>query len=336
MSYIAVPSVLRKRALTAAVLKYADEAFHRFTCQSFFGDAQVYSEEEIEYDILQHMRRLPEFHASPAAADRKSFHQVGKDRARMLYQALSFVLRTNELAKFADVGESRDQPLMVQDALAKRDRVINRELQTRVLAILRNREFLASQILSTGSASVTVDGDTQTINYGAATKTASSTWATAATNILEEFDGWMSDFVELSGGPPTDICVSHRFVSSYLAVNDDLRTYHIRNLEPLTTVFARATGLPEGIRWHYITDRYLNGSDTATQFWATDKMTFLRNDPGSFEAATCRTLDNDMNGGLFSYTIEHENPREIEVVVTDNYLPIIKDSTKIQIHDLVP
>lgn len=338
MAVESIPGILQKQALTPAVRYFDGEAYNQSKIRQLFGTPEVYSEEEISWEIEQVMRRIGTWHAAPATADREADVQAGKKRARVSYWAESFFLTPNELALYKDFGESADLPLSLQDAIRKRDRTVNRKTQLKVQKANRAVEQLAAAVLSTASASVVVDGVTQTLNYGAQTQTASATWATASTNIIEEWAEWVADFVEAAGGLPTHLCYSHRFFPSYIAVNDDFRQYDIRHPGDQMNVLLSAVGLdPASITLVPVYDRYLNSSDSVTQMWATDKLTMLRLDSDDvLEMATCRTLDNDMNGGLFSYPIMHTNPKQLEVVVNNNCLPIIRDPNKVMICDLVP
>ncbi len=342
-----LPVPLRKTALTPVVRLFDNEAFNRFKLQKLFRGGRdtdtVYSEQEFEYEIELVLRNIGEWHADPQPADRESDVQAGLRRAQVLFWAESFFLNSNDLALFKDFGESKDLPLTIQDLLAKRDRVLARNTRRKVTKARRAVEKFCADVLSTQPSNVTVDGVVANLNYGVGFDTAAVTWATSTTDIIQEFAEWITNFIDQSGAPPTHIVTSHHFWPTYITGNDDFREFSTRNLASMsdTERLLRAAGRADllGIEWINITDRYLLAG-TPTQIWPTERMTFLNMDDSDgpvLELATTRTFDNDLNGGLFAQSKMHdEHPMRLEVTVSNNNIPLVRNHQNVTIHNLVP
>ena len=341
-----VPEVLRKQALAPAVRLFADEVYNQFKCLSLFRGAgeTVYSEEEFVWEIAEYIRNLATFHAQPAQAEQTADTRAGKFSGRPLYLAESFTLNSNDLALWKEFGESSDLPLTLQDLLAKGQRMVNTRLQQKMWKFMRTFEDLACKILSESSVSLTVDGSSETIDYGVTLQPLSVDWSLPATDIVDDFQRKLDQFVLAAGGLPTDIVTNFQFWSSYVTGNDDFREFDVRNaMMNSMDLFLNATNLGSSDvrpRWHNISDREeLTPPPAATyrDLYPINRMAFIRNDPGVLELATTRTYDNDLNGGAFAHEVMHETaPRSLEIFVTDNKLPVVRNNQKVMLFTMEP
>jgi len=338
-----LPEVLRKQALTAAVRLYDNEMWNRFPAQAVFGSPIQYSEEELVIDTVKVLRKTGSWHGAPHAADPVELTQYARKLCRSLYQSAKFSITANQMAQLRDVedGELNGSNLSLIDLRRKTERYIDRGIRRRIDYLRRTMEAFCISTLTQTSFNHPVDGTTQAVDWGVQSVAASAAWTLPGTNIASDFQGFLKDFKLQAGSMPNKILVGPDLYYDMLSANTTVRDFYIQNPEFLRSgdtlgkeVLTRDTDMRYTVTELWAQQENTPGSPA--EMWPANTMVMLNDaaisDP--FEMATVRTFDNDLNGGLFSYVYESPDPKSIDVVVTNNGLPIVRDATQILICDL--
>lgn len=346
-----VPSILQKRVIVAMVKLFDDEGFNEFPVQALFGAPVLYGSSEFVVLLKKTLRKLgTEWFSGPTAGDPEALSLFTKRLMSALY--LSKVYRIppgamNQLLGFEQMSQVDQLPPAIAAVQAEHERNIGMGIAELALFIRRQLEKFAINTLNNTTFNVTIDGVTQAWATGLAAanakSAASGSWATASTNILEEWADWMLAFKRLAGGAPTHILLPPNFYADMVLPNDDVRNFLIRNPalinEETSSVVPQVGGqnsAERAVQIIHVTDQYDNDGSSAADMWPEGKMVWLRQPERSLQMATVADENNDYNGGLYSYTYQEQNPRATNAVVNFNGLPIILDPTKVMHMDLTP
>lgn len=345
-----VPSVLKKRVILAIVRLFDDEIYNKFPVQGLFGPPVLYGESEFVIHLRKTLRKLgTEWASGPTGADPEALHTFTKRVMSALYLSKIFRIppgAINALLGFEQIGQTQMLPAQFAAIQAQHTRLIAEGIEDLALFIRRQLEKLCINVLNNTSFSITIDGVSQTFTTGlgaANAKTAGASWATASTDILEEWAEWMLAFKRLAGGAPTHILLPPNFYADYVLPNTDVRDFLIRNPALVNAdtkrIISDAGGQDPSERGQVvmtIDDQYSDDGSTNSDMWPEGKMVWVRDPEMSLTMATVATEDNDWNGGLYSYTFQEQNPRTTCAVVNFNGLPIVKDPNKVMHFDLTP
>ena len=336
-----LPAVLRKECLTAAVRLYDSEMWNRFPCQEVFGSPIPYSEEELVIDTVKVLRKTGAWHSQPHSADPVELTQYARKLCRALYQSAKFPITANQMAQLRDVedGELNGSNLSMADLRRKTERYIDREIRRRIAYLRRTLEALCIQTLTQQNFNVTVDGALQAVDWGVQNVTASAAWTVNTTDIAGDFQGFLKAFKLQAGSMPNKILVGPDLYADMLAANDTVRDFYIQNPEFIRGDLGKEVFTRSSDQRYQVIENWGQSENTPgapADMWPANKMVMINDAAESdpFEMATVRTFDNDLNGGLFSYTYESPDPKSLDVVITHNGLPIIRDATQILICDL--
>lgn len=342
------PGSLGRVQLQEVVELWSSKYYSEFALLPMF-DEDIIDSEEVMWEQITNILAMGSFTSGPDTGKRMDLQAYSKNLQRVIYQSYMFSLNSNQSLLLRDPGMSRDFFSGTARKAAEKKLSDQQRLHSEVY--WRTLHFLACQVLQ-GVTTITspVSGVTATINTGITVTPAAASWATASTDIITEFNSWVLAFREKNNGlNPTDIVINHRFHQLYILPNTELRgslaPYNPAvmggPIDPLL-LMAEKQGFRPKI--HLMSEMYDQGGSSRGQFsnlahvWPTNKMSFILNVPGenNLKLLTARTMDNDMMGGVASYTDERKNPKGIDVVVAGNHVPQVENPLRVECFTLVP
>lgn len=345
-----VPSMLESEALVGLVLLYADETADAFPITKLFGPLVAYDKSRLIVDRVMKQAKLGEFKSRPAASRTSELERFSQLVVNSLYQAEQYAVSPDRAA----VEDMRlliasmavgDVPAMPSSFLGMAEDVRREFIQgifDRVNVIRRTHEWLAIQMLTSTSFTVTVDGRSDTVDWhGLVEQTANASWATAATKLVDEMGEFQKEFRAQAGGDPEIVVVGPDFDSDYINGNTQMLELLARYPEfaanPAILGPERWTKAPQFEVFRVQPQYVATYGASRAYMWPAEHMTFVRAASQVLENATVRTPDNNHAGGYFARMIEKvEAPRGFKCDVTYNAIPIIKDPTQVMTCDLIP
>ena len=244
--------------------------------------------------------------------------------------------------------------------------VLRREVQNLMQRAIRTREYACSQILHVGTLTVNstnIPGTTQsfTLAYGQNTDTATSSWATATTDIVSvEFPLLQLDAVT-SSGMPVGYGLGGRSAFGQLMSNTEIQTM-VSSVESLAGQFL-ASGVgaevikaarPGGVEWDFSFGGYVPAGGAFTEYGQTDRIVFLPpRDQWSMVVGLGEgrgiipanvigpqggegVLTPAPQRGMYGWSELVNNPLGIRLYLCDRFVPIIQFPEAVLTFDTTP
>lgn len=329
-----VPEIMDSESLTELVRQQEKEVFDRFPLLRLFVP-QTYASEKIVWEIVKHIRKLADIHMAPAPGDRTAYRQFGEMIGKVFYLAQTFNVPSEFVAALRFPGESKDANMFALDARSRALRHVREETEERVWAINRTIHYVCCQILQ-AITTISVDGYDVPLDFGLTVTSSGVDWGVGSNDLLADWEDIILQFKRQAGGFPTHIAHGGGFRKKYLITNDDIRNHYQYNPELSLSqmpadMLLKATGRVDPID---IWDQY-DASGTLTDLWDDKYLLLAKLDRGrTLEMATARTMDNNYEGGSFSYSEMKSNPRRLEVTVGSNSIPLVRNTEPLMLVDV--
>jgi hypothetical protein len=340
MWYGDVPEILSSSSLTELVEEQDRAIYDAFPLLALF-EKRVYNSEEVEFEIVKHIRKLAGVHSAPSPGDRNAYKQYGKKAVRVFYMSETFDVPSEHVAALRMPGESKDASVFDQSAIARAEEYIDEETSARVAAVRRRLHNVCASLFQSATPTVTVDGASADLNYGLTMNTAGVDWGTASSDILADWEGIVYDARKQMGGVFDTLVHGAGLRKTYLITNDDIRAQFLyspslanENDFPVDLLL----NLPSGVQTINMWDTYVDSAGATQDTWDDQYLALmqLRNPIRRrvLEMATARTLDNSLLGGLAADSELVKNPKRIEVTVSTNEIPVIRKNEAIFLIDI--
>ena len=238
--------------------------------------------------------------------------------------------------EWAELIEQGQMPGETQ--AAKRAKHVNTITRDAMVPVDEMRHHMCQQALA-GSLLATLNGNTQTINYGLTSlSNAATAWTNVGATIARDIFGWQEEFLDHSDVPPDTVFFNRKLFSTYLAQNTDWLSY-IKDNPQLAAAFAgfdsaalrfQNAASPIfmfGMLWVPIEGKYENSLGAKVDRWPVENLTFASMRPPDgqtpLEWAAVRNKYNPNARPAFR-VFEEQNPMQTVVEYSDNGIPVIR------------
>lgn len=353
------PGLLGKESLTETTIQlFADMVSSEFPLLALFPEKK-YKKKDIRTPIFRYIRSLAAMHAAEAPGDVVERMIVGESTASpFFFQEKIAIPSGYELSIIEASTEAIERARMGDDASDLDDALewLSTWLLGTTLAQARTQHKVICDVLSWSGVNpgdgtyptVTIDGVSVPLNYGLEeVDDAGVDWSGASNDILTDFVSMLS-IAELDAGDKiTDVVVSKQMVIDYVFKNDYVQSL-IQRRADLTGAGTRSLMEAfssmeyDNVTWHVLNDVYTDSAGAnRTHVWPKDRISFISNrttqKPGGiFEMATCRTRQNDFQGGRATYSYETNDAKALTLVNSTNGVPLIKDPLRVRTFELTP
>jgi len=338
-----VPDILSSSSLTELVVEQDLALFDAFPLLALF-EKQVYNSEEIEFEIVKHIRKLTGYRSAPAPGDRNAYLQYGKRAAKVFYQSETFDVPSEHVAALRMPGERKDASIFDKSAVQRAEEWIDQETMSRTAAVRRSLHKTCADLFQSATPTITVDGASADLDFGLTMNAAGVTWTTATSDILLDWEEIVHEVRKQFAGMYDTIVIGSGLRKDALIKNDDIRAQFLYNpqlADPNKFPAALLLNLPESTQVIEMWETYVDSAGDTQDVWDSQYITLmqLRNPLRKgriLELATARTLDNNLEGGLAVDSELVRNPRRIEVSISSNDVPLIRQTEPVYLLDITP
>jgi len=333
--------LLSAEALTEVVELIVDEFFFRFPLQALFGSAIPMTKNKFIIHIVEKIRNLGSFTHEREPGGRQVTRRYGDQIWTAIFQQYSDEIDDHTVHTLGTVGVPNQRlagEMSVDDAM----RVLMEKLADFLEVIMRTNEYFAAQVLSATNPSLTVGNVTETLDFGVQSNDAAAAWTTAGTDIISEFDKWLSEFRQTSGDYPDLVLVEDSFWRKYVVPNDGLNGFLLRHPEfyradlPMTNFSRPDRQMRFAVQT--VPTQYEDSAGDLQDFWPEGIMSFVRLRSGgrSLRRYTVRDKSNNMQGGVASRMWESNDPPKTHLSVSSADFFGIPNKSDVELHDLTP
>lgn len=314
--------------------------------EKIFGAAKSYPTTLVNLDQIDNDRAVV-YHNLPGAKsnvlERPDPQTKLFKMARLFDNKLLTIAELTNLRMIGTTGDLVTTPenllLYVRDQL--RD-IINRHART--------KEGTRWDALLDGSITFTyASGITSTLDFGYdgdQTRTVSTSWATATTDIAADLD-IMKNWFNTELGTSDITAYTGKNIQGYLRKNTSFQ----HGAGSIIRDQINAKGRVEvfyDIKWMDYWTKYINLSGTVVPYIPDNVIVFIANVPGSFEslagpaeAAGLAAIEKGFQltaegNGAVSYMDLIKDPPAIKAMVEDNYLPLIRQTKAVYVLTTIP
>jgi len=231
-------------------------------------------------DTVYNERRAALWHMDIGLGDRLVQTRVGQKAVQLVFNHLSDNLSPTDMKKLREVGMGGDDNMPAEGgAVGALTRRVAKILENHTRAILRSREQLCCNLLSTASFSFVADGVTNTITTGLTVVNMGGNFATASTDIPALMGIARRKFITQAGEEPD--CIIYSFLQEdNFSGNDKIRAWAVNQLKGNTASITDIPLelLPVEMRSAQIIkhkSHYKNDSGTLTYYWPATVLTML-------------------------------------------------------------
>ncbi len=221
---------------------------------------------------------------------------------------------------------------------AKRARMINTITRDSMIPVEEMKHHMCQQALA-GSLQATLNGNTQTINYGLTSLSAPGTvWSNAGAKIASDIFGGQEEFLDNADVPPDTVFFNRKLFSQYLSNNTDWLSY-IKENPQLAAAFAgfdsaalRFQNVASpifmfGMLWVPVEGKYEDSTGTKQDRWPVNGLTFCAMRPPDGQVPTeWAAVRNKYtpNARPAFRVFEESNPMQTIVEYADTGIPVIR------------
>jgi major capsid protein E len=291
---------------------------------------------QARWDVLKPSRTKAGFRVPNQAASKLDMMSVDTKSATCLLMNLEKALDEAALGWLREPGTSEQNNAR---GLITREQA---DLEARIAYTV---EWAVSQALS-GTLAVTVGGVSRSIDYGidATHKpTASTSWATATTDIPDDVGAW-AELIEKDSGYAAADAYVNRNTMAYIIKNTK-----VQNLLGQGTVREQVAENGHithfmGLDWHVYNAGWIDSAGDFQRFIPDDKVVILPREDvfGRLQSGSQMVPggsgSNDLVKvyGAFSYAVVQTNPPGVNLYVGKNFLPVVTVPDAIVYADVTP
>jgi len=288
------------------------------------------------WDILKPSRHKAGFRVPNQPATKLDLMSVDSRSATCLLMNLEKALDEGALGWLREPGTAEQN-----NARA----LITREQADLEAQIAYTVEWACSQALS-GTLICSIGGVDRTIDYGVDNShkpTASTSWATATTDIPGDVGAW-AELIEKDSGYAAADAYVNRNTMAYLVKNTK-----VQNLLGQGTVREQVAESGHithfmGLDWHVYNAGWIDENGTFQRFIPDDKVVFLPREDvfGRLQLGSqmipAGAGSNDLVKiyGAFSYAVVQTNPPGVNLYVGKNFLPVLTVPDAVVYADVTP
>lgn len=312
----------------------------KFPLPDFAISKKIFPEKNLdtwvaEWEVFDHSRKLAPY------TSRGGEGTVRAKGAR--------VLKTNSYlhTRLTDICSGLDMKGLRRPGAASSSEAYGKQLVTDTLEDLVGQvhfamEYAAVNILKGGTASLTIDGASQTVGEAYSTSpdhtpTAGTTWATTSTDIISDIETWKS-LIAQDAGEKADFILLDPTAHGYLINNTTIQNYMKETADVDNVIKEGRVGRLAGLDVIVYEEYYTSDAGASAVFWSTGYILI-----GCYGAKAKANMligpseDVEAVGpGIFSKSWESKDPSGIVVLVDANFLPTIGIPDCFVYADIIP